>query len=73
MYKYSLFTAKNDVNCEELAKIFGTIDNLGGGGHAKAAGFQSYKLIFESNCTVHISNKIFSKNKYNIVTVLYGM
>ena len=65
-YVYSLYTNKEDVNCELLAKKFGEIDGLGGGGHAKAAGFQTYHQIIEANSTVHIINKLFRKNKYGI-------
>lgn len=43
IYTYSLFTAKEDVNCEEIAKIFD------GGGHKKAAGFSlSFNLFTDS-------------------------
>ena len=48
-YKYSLFTKRNNLDCSEIAKKLGEIDGLGGGGHAQAAGFQTYHNIFESN------------------------
>lgn len=65
-YVYSLYTSKEDVNCEELAKKFGCIDGLGGGGHVKAAGFQTLNQIIKANCKVYISNKLFSKDKYKL-------
>jgi oligoribonuclease NrnB/cAMP/cGMP phosphodiesterase (DHH superfamily) len=70
-YVYSLYTAKDNVDCEALAKKFGTIDGLGGGGHAKAAGFQTYNQIVKNNCIVYISNKLFRRDKYKISTVTY--
>ena len=48
-YKYSLFTKRNNLDCSEIAKKLGEIDGLGGGGHAQAAGFQTYHNIFEGN------------------------
>jgi oligoribonuclease NrnB/cAMP/cGMP phosphodiesterase (DHH superfamily) len=38
MWKISLYTTKDDIDCSEIAKSFG------GGGHAKAAGFISDNL-----------------------------
>lgn len=71
-YIYSLYTSKEDINCESLAKKLGSIDGLGGGGHTKAAGFQTYNQIIKSNCTVHITSKLFNKNKYNIFTAVHN-
>lgn len=65
-YVYSLFTSSENVDCEELAKKLGSMDKLGGGGHTKAAGFQTYSQILKSNCTIHINNKLIIKDKYNI-------
>ena len=48
-YKYSLFTKRNNLDCSEIAKKLGEIDGLGGGGHAQAAGFQTYHNIFEKD------------------------
>lgn len=42
-YKYSIFTDKDDVRCDKIAESFG------GGGHQKAAGFESLHNIFENN------------------------
>lgn len=39
-YRYSLYTTKSNVYCNKIAESFG------GGGHQKAAGFGSSKLIF---------------------------
>lgn len=50
-WSYSLFTGKDDVNCEQIAK------SLGGGGHRKAAGFTSNKLIFH-NKQVSVKTRI---------------
>lgn len=66
-YVYSLYTAKDNVNCEVLAKKLGSINGLGGGGHTKAAGFQTYNQIFKANNTVYINNKLFRKGEYRIV------
>lgn len=66
-YVYSLYTSKDNVDCESLAKKLGSIDGLGGGGHTKAAGFQTYDQIIKANCNVYINNKLFRKNKYNIM------
>ena len=48
-YTYSLFTKRNNLDCSEIAKKLGEIDGLGGGGHAQAAGFQTYHNIFEKD------------------------
>ena len=69
-YVYSLYTSKEDIDCCELAKKIGSMDGLGGGGHQKAAGFQTLNQIIDSNCTLYINNKLFRKNKYVIFTVL---
>lgn len=43
IYTYSLFTSKDDVDCEEIARLFG------GGGHKKAAGFSlAFNLFTDS-------------------------
>lgn len=68
-YVYSLYTNKDNVDCERLAKILGTYDGLGGGGHLKAAGFQTYDPIIEDNCTVNIAKRLFTflhKDKYSV-------
>ncbi len=46
LWRYSLFTTSNNVDCEEIAK------KHGGGGHAKAAGFQTRDLIFRNGKVV---------------------
>jgi len=63
-HKYSLYTAK-DINCAALASRLGSVSGLGGGGHKQAAGFQMQDNIFKSNSVLHITNKIFNKNKYD--------
>lgn len=40
IYTYSLFTAKDDIDCKEIAEMFG------GGGHQAAAGFSLKQNIF---------------------------
>lgn len=40
MFKYSLYSTKDDVDCSEIATSFG------GGGHKGAAGFYSERLLF---------------------------
>ena len=40
-WKYSIFTEKDNVDCESIAKYYG------GGGHKKAAGWVIDDLIFE--------------------------
>lgn len=67
-FVYFLFTAKDDIQCNELAKKLGSYNNLGGGGHAKAAGFQSFRLLLGKNCVISIKNKIFKHNEYKIST-----
>lgn len=59
-YVYSLFSSNMNVDCSEIAKALGTIDGLGGGGHAGAAGFQTYKNILSKNLIINIdkNNKI---------------
>lgn len=69
-YVYSLYTNKDNVDCEYLAKILGTYDGLGGGGHLQAAGFQTYDPIIEDGCVVNISKRLFAflhkDNKYSV-------
>lgn len=57
VYKYSLYTAKDDVECDVIAKHLGSIDSLGGGGHKQAAGFQTHNLIIGKNSMVKIIKK----------------
>lgn len=73
-YIYSLYTNKNYIDCSELAKILGTVDGLGGGGHKQAAGFQALHRIIHKNCNLYITKKcklfsFFGKKKYNIFTI----
>ena len=70
-YRYSLFTADPDVDCELLAKKLGSIDGLGGGGHTKAAGFQTYNQILKADHVLCIENKLFRKNKYRLYSTQY--
>jgi len=65
-YTYSLYTTKDDVDCERLAGIFGKVSGFGGGGHKQAAGFRSTKNICARGEDVHIKKKLFNKNKYKI-------
>lgn len=60
-WKYSLFSANNNVHCNRLAEIFGNINGLGGGGHKGAAGFQTTKCIFDEGTNLFISRKMISK------------
>ena len=68
-YVYSFYTSKDDIDCSWIAKIIGEIDNLGGGGHKKAAGASTYTNILSSNCTVYINKRLFRKNKYKVFIV----
>lgn len=45
-YNYSLYTTKDDVYCNKIAEMFG------GGGHKKAAGFMSKKLVVKKNLSL---------------------
>jgi oligoribonuclease NrnB/cAMP/cGMP phosphodiesterase (DHH superfamily) len=65
IYVYSLYTNKEYVNCEEIAKLLASVDGLGGGGHAKAAGFQTYNELLSDGCVVNIKRHLFSK-KYKV-------
>ena len=70
VWKYSLFSSTNDKDgpdCSYIASIFGGIDRLGGGGHMKAAGFQTKECIFDNYNSFDIRRSLFSK-KY----CLYG-
>jgi oligoribonuclease NrnB/cAMP/cGMP phosphodiesterase (DHH superfamily) len=60
VWKYSLYTSKNDVDCSSIASVLGCLDYLGGGGHKKAAGFQTKTCIFDKGNYIHIS-----PGKYN--------
>lgn len=42
LYKYSIFSSKEDIDCSKLAEKYG------GGGHKGAAGFSSNTIVFES-------------------------
>ena len=68
-YVYSLYTIKEDVSCDLLAKKLGTYDGLGGGGHAQAAGFQTYNQLIRSNYSIRICNKLFRKDMYDICVI----
>ena len=39
-YSYSIYSAKDNVNCSKIA------ENFGGGGHKGASGFSSDKIVF---------------------------
>ena len=60
-WKYSLFSSKKDIDCSVIAKALGAIDNLGGGGHPGAAGFQTYDCILSEGCDVIIDGSFFRK------------
>lgn len=47
-YKYSLYTKKDDINCEELCMC------MGGGGHHKAAGFTSASRLIGKDAEFEI-------------------
>lgn len=47
-WTYSLFTNKDDINCEAIARLFD------GGGHRKAAGFVSESLLFKKDAQITI-------------------
>ena len=49
---YSLYSNKDDVDCSYIANILGKYENLGGGGHKGAAGFQTYSCIIDNDCTI---------------------
>ena len=59
-YKYSIYTAKEYVDCSVLAKALGKYTGLGGGGHRGAAGFQSTENVFKKGSTIvlHTGNPI---------------
>ena len=65
MYKYSLFTSKEDIECDIIAKHLGSIDDLGGGGHRKAAGFQTLEQILGDGYTLRIKKKLFG-SRYKV-------
>lgn len=68
-WKYSFYTTKDDVNCSELCSIFGKFDNLGGGGHRKAAGFQSKNCIFDYGNIILFKRRLLFKNNYRFTFV----
>lgn len=68
-YVYSLYTNKEYVDCEDLAKKLGNYNKLGGGGHKQAAGFQTYNQLIEANCIININKKIFTNNNYKIYKI----
>lgn len=62
-WKYSLFTHDpKNIDCSYIAKWLGTYDGLGGGGHAGAAGFQTYDCILVKGCEIELSFSKFRKN-----------
>ena len=61
-FKYSMFTDKDYIDCSTIVKCL-DIDNLGAGGHAKAAGFQTKNLILRKDCTIIINKSLFGKTK----------
>lgn len=65
MYKYSLFTSKEDIECDIIAKHLGSIDDLGGGGHRQAAGFQTLEQILGDGYTLRIKKKLFG-SRYKV-------
>ena len=67
-WKHSLFTHDpENIDCSYIAKWLGTYDGLGGGGHAGAAGFQTYHNILAKDCEIELSISKFRKNpKINI-------
>lgn len=61
-FKYSMFTAKEGIDCSSIVRCF-DVDNLGAGGHAKAAGFQTKNLILRKDCTIVIKKGLFGRPK----------
>jgi len=64
LWKYSLFSKMKDPNLDlsKYAEILGsTKGGSGGGGHAKASGFQHYDLLLAPNVVIYIKPKAFSK------------
>lgn len=59
-YNYSLYTAKDDVDISKVAKNLGTYNNLGGGGHKKAAGFVTHDQIIKKDCVIYIEKRLLS-------------
>ena len=59
-YNYSLYTAKDDVDVSKVAKNLGTYNNLGGGGHKKAAGFVTHDQIIKKDCVIYIEKRLLS-------------
>ena len=65
-YIYSLYTQKDDVQCDKIASSLGKYNRLGGGGHSKAAGFQTYQQILSKSCSIVVKEGIFGKTKIKI-------
>lgn len=57
-YSYSLYTTKDDIDVSEVARHLGSYDNLGGGGHNKAAGFVTYDQIIKKDCVIYIEKRL---------------
>ena len=68
-FVYSLYSNKDEIECNKIASDLGTFDSLGGGGHKGAAGFQTYDNIFFKDTTVKVYKSLIgnkTKIKYNI-------
>lgn len=63
-YTYSLYTSKEDIHCDQLSEMIGSVNKLGGGGHNKAAGFQTYEPVMFKNCIILINKSLFGKRYY---------
>ena len=50
----SLYSNKDDIECDKIASDIGTLDGLGGGGHKGAAGFQTYNNIISKDVTIKV-------------------
>ena len=61
-FKYYMFTENEDIDCSAIVKCL-DVDNLGAGGHAKAAGFHTKNLILRKDCTIIIKKGLFGKPK----------
>ena len=59
---HSIYTISDEVDCSAIAKDLGTIDSLGGGGHAKAAGFITYDNIINAGSVIKVRKKLFSNS-----------
>lgn len=65
-WKYSFFTESDEIDVSKLCKLFGGIDGLGGGGHQKAAGFQTKDLIIHADGSIDILKSKILKQRYVI-------